>query len=195
MNETMVTLVGNAATGPVGMETSRGWAVKFRLAVQPRYFHREKETWADGPTSFYTVWSRRTLAANVNSSLSIGEPLIVHGRLRIKEETKEDRRWLSAEVEALTVGHDLNRGTAAFRRVGGADARLVEPAAVRAARGMSGGSAAAAADEAAALVGPPGWAAESPVGWAARGAPAGRPGGAAGGTADRTVAEEVSPVS
>ncbi|WP_433547652.1 single-stranded DNA-binding protein [Streptomyces sp. CA-294286] len=154
MNETMVTLVGNAASGPIEMETPRGGSVKFRLAVQPRYFHREKETWADGPTSFYTVWTRRTLAANLTSSLSIGEPLIVHGRLRIKEESKGERRWLSAEVEAVAVGHDLNRGTAAFRKVARADPRLVEPAAVRAAE--------------AAL-----WAVESPVSWAARNAPTG----------------------
>ncbi|MFI0979431.1 single-stranded DNA-binding protein [Streptomyces sp. NPDC021093] len=171
MNETTVTLVGNAATGPITTETPMGIAVRFRLAVRARRWDREKEIWTDGPTSFYTVWSRRTLAANLSSSMDVGDPLVVHGRLRIKEETRDGQRWFAADVDAVAVGHDLTRGTSAFRRVARADPRLVEPAAVRAAH-----------PDAAAPAGPPGWAAETPVSWAAR--------GAQDRTADRTEGEK-----
>ncbi|MEU8886602.1 single-stranded DNA-binding protein [Streptomyces sp. NPDC048442] len=192
MNETTVTLVGNAATGPISTETPMGIAVRFRLAVRARRWDREKEIWTDGPTSFYTVWSRRTLAANLSSSLDVGDPLVVHGRLRIKDETRDGQRWLSADVDALAVGHDLTRGTSAFRRVAKADPRLVEPAAVRAAH-----------TEAGAPAGPPGWAAETPVSWAARGAPDGKrgrkpdgkPDGKPDREADRTGGEKVRAVS
>ncbi|MFJ2741988.1 single-stranded DNA-binding protein [Streptomyces sp. NPDC087440] len=172
MNDTMVTLVGNAATAPVFMESALGTgSVRLRLAVTARRYDREQDAWVDGPTSFYTVWARRALAGNLAGSVDVGDPLVVYGRLRVKDEAKDDRRWLSADVDAVAVGHDLTRGTSAFRRVAKADPRLVEPASVRAA---------AAAPESG---GPPragspatvGWGGEIPVNWAARGAPGKQP--------------------
>ncbi|MER7758281.1 single-stranded DNA-binding protein [Streptomyces sp. NPDC097619] len=128
MNETVVTLVGWAATQVDYRETESGPAARFRLAVRSRYWNRRQEAWADGPTSFYTVWANRALAANLAGSVSVGEPLVVHGRLRVREVEKgEGRRFVSADVEAVTVGHDLARGTAAFRRVMNADTTLTEP--------------------------------------------------------------------
>lgn len=162
MNETMVTLVGNAATGPIGTETALGHVVRLRLAVRARRWDREQQAWTDGPTSFYTVWARRALASNLSSSVDVGDPLVVHGRLRVKDETRDGERRFSADVDAVAVGHDMTRGTSAFRRVAKADPRLVEPAAVRAA----GPDEPAAQDRPA---GPPGWAADTPVSWAARG--------------------------
>ncbi|MGG8406117.1 single-stranded DNA-binding protein [Streptomyces sp. 12297] len=127
MNETLVTLVGQAATRVDYRETPAGPVARFRIAVRSRYLDRQKEAWADGPTSFYTVWAKRALAANLAGSVSVGEPLLVHGRLRVRdEEATEGRRWFSAEVDAVAVGHDLARGTSAFRRVMKADASLTE---------------------------------------------------------------------
>ncbi|MGW9305837.1 single-stranded DNA-binding protein [Streptomyces cyaneofuscatus] len=117
MNETMVTLVGNAATAVEFRETATGGMARFRFAVTPRRRDRETQLWADGPTSFYTVWAWRTLAANLAGSVAIGEPLVVHGRLKVREEEREGGRRTFVDVEAVTVGHDLSRGTAAFRRV------------------------------------------------------------------------------
>ena len=79
MNETMVTLVGNAATPVDFRETPTGSTARFRLAVTPRRWDREQQVWTDGSTGFYTVWARRTLAANLSGSVSVGEPLVVHG--------------------------------------------------------------------------------------------------------------------
>ncbi|MFD9353354.1 single-stranded DNA-binding protein [Streptomyces sp. NPDC060031] len=127
MNDTQVTLVGHVATQIDYRETPAGPSARFRFAVTPRYFDRRKEAWADAPTSFYTVWARRTLALNLAGSVSVGEPLVVHGRLRVRENPPdgEGNRWFSADIEATAIGHDLNRGTAAFRRIVTTDTPLM----------------------------------------------------------------------
>ncbi|MFJ1543763.1 single-stranded DNA-binding protein [Streptomyces sp. NPDC088246] len=125
MNDTLVTLVGNAATGVEFRETATGGMARFRFAVTPRRWDREKQLWTDGHTSFYTVWAWRTLASNLAGSVSVGEPLVVHGRLKVREEEREGRRRTFVDIEAVAVGHDLTRGTAAFRRVVRGDPGLV----------------------------------------------------------------------
>ncbi|WP_103531667.1 single-stranded DNA-binding protein [Streptomyces sp. SM11] len=126
MNETLVTLVGNAATAVEFRETATGGMARFRFAVTPRRWDREKQLWADGRTSFYTVWSWRTLAANLAGSVSVGEPLVVHGRLKVREEEQAGQRRTFVDVEAVAVGHDLSRGTAAFRRAARAEVMSTE---------------------------------------------------------------------
>ncbi|NXY98333.1 single-stranded DNA-binding protein [Streptomyces sp. BR123] len=127
MNDTLVTLIGYVATQIDYKETANGPSARFRFAVTPRYFDRRKDAWADGSTSFYTVWARRTLAVNLTGSVSVGEPLVVHGRLRVRDDPPdaEGNRWFSAEIDATAIGHDLNRGTAAFRRVVRAEPALM----------------------------------------------------------------------
>ncbi|GAA0614030.1 single-stranded DNA-binding protein [Streptomyces crystallinus] len=127
MNDTLVTLVGNAATRVEYRETATGGVARFRLAVTPRRFDRQKAAWVDGHSSFYTVWAWRTLGLNLASSVAVGEPLVVHGRLRVRDEDLDGQRRFSADVEAIAVGHDLTRGTSAFRRVMKADPSLTEP--------------------------------------------------------------------
>ncbi len=126
MNETLVTLVGNAATAVDFRETATGGMARFRFAVTPRRWDREKQLWADGRTSFYTVWSWRTLAAHLAASVSVGEPLVVHGRLKVREEEQAGQRRTFVDVEAVAVGHDLSRGTAAFRRAPRMEPHLTE---------------------------------------------------------------------
>ncbi|MFI7098643.1 single-stranded DNA-binding protein [Streptomyces sp. NPDC050161] len=121
MNDTLVTLVGNAATAVEHRQTAAGMAVaRFRLAATSRRWDKARERWTDGETSFYTVRAWRALADNVAASVAVGEPLLVQGRLRLREgEQPPERggaRWFAAEVDALAIGHDLSRGTAAFRR-------------------------------------------------------------------------------
>lgn len=116
MNETMVCVVGNVATQPVCRELSTGSSARFRLAVTSRYWDREKNEWTDGHTNFFTVWARRTLAANVASSVSLGDPVVVQGRLKVRSEQRDGQSWVSADVDAVAIGHDLSRGTSAFRR-------------------------------------------------------------------------------
>ncbi|MFF9566531.1 single-stranded DNA-binding protein [Streptomyces sp. NPDC014685] len=140
MNDTLVTLVGNAATGVEFRETASGGMARFRFAVTPRRWDRGKQLWTDGHTSFFTVWAWRALALNLSGSVSVGEPLVVHGRLKVREEEREGRRKTFVDIEAVAVGHDLTRGTAAFRRVAkGAPALTVPVGSPDGAGGPGGG--------------------------------------------------------
>lgn len=128
MNESQVTVVGNVATPLDHRTTGSGEpAVRFRLASTVRRYDRAREVWDDAWTSFFTVWAWRTLATNVATCVTVGEPVIVHGRLRVREDEREGRRYLSADLLASSIGHDLARGTAAFKRVASARPEAVTP--------------------------------------------------------------------
>ncbi|GAA1137312.1 single-strand DNA-binding protein [Kitasatospora gansuensis] len=116
MNETMVTMIGNVATVVSYSQTAAGVPVaNFRMAATERRYDREKGDWVDGETSWVTVTAWRWLAANVVSSLSKGDPVVVSGRLRVREWGEEEKRRCVVEIDARVVGHDLGRGTTAFR--------------------------------------------------------------------------------
>ncbi|MEE1668524.1 single-stranded DNA-binding protein [Streptomyces sp. WAC07094] len=127
MNETMVCVVGNVATQPVYRESPTGPTARFRLAVTARYLDREKNAWTDGHTNFFTVWTRRTLATNVAASVAVGDPLVVQGRLKVRTEQRDGQGWLSADLDAAAIGHDLSRGTSAFRRLARPDVQTGAP--------------------------------------------------------------------
>ncbi|WP_436848456.1 single-stranded DNA-binding protein [Streptomyces asoensis] len=117
MNETMVCAVGNVATQPVYRDLAAGASARFRLAVTSRYWDREKATWTDGHTNFFTVWANRQLATNAMASLNVGDPVMVQGRLKVRTEQREGQQnWTSADIDAVAIGHDISRGTSAFRR-------------------------------------------------------------------------------
>ncbi|WP_030855662.1 single-stranded DNA-binding protein [Streptomyces griseus] len=116
MNDTTVTLVGNVATAVEYRDTVAGAVARFRFAVTARRWDREQAVWTDGATSFYTVSAWRALGANLAASVSVGEPLVVHGRLRVREDERDGQRKTFVDIDALAVGHDLTRGTSAFRR-------------------------------------------------------------------------------
>ncbi|MFI1090820.1 single-stranded DNA-binding protein [Streptomyces sp. NPDC020917] len=117
MNETLVTVVGNVATEPETQVTATGVSVtRFRLATTTRRYDAERGAWTDGPTSFYTVRAWRALAGNIKESVCLGEPLVVQGRLRVRDEEVDGRRFVCAEIDAQSLGHDLSRGVARFTR-------------------------------------------------------------------------------
>lgn len=128
MNETMVTVVGNAATSADYRTTQSGVpAVRFRLAATVRRFDQASGGWTDAYTNFFTVWAWRQLADNVAASVAIGEPLLVRGRLRVREYEKEGVRCTDPTIDATAVGHDLGWGTAAFRRVSRLKTSFADP--------------------------------------------------------------------
>ncbi|MFJ5885195.1 single-stranded DNA-binding protein [Kitasatospora cineracea] len=117
MDEALVTMVGNAASGVTYRETPGGVAVaNFRLAARERRYDRERGDWADGGTTWVTVVAWRGLAANVVGSVNKGDPLVVSGRLRVREWGEEGSRRTEVEIDARSIGHDLARGTSVFRR-------------------------------------------------------------------------------
>lgn len=118
MNDIEITVVGNVASeithrpsGDAGPASA--W---FRLASSTRFFDRRQDRWTDGDTSWFTVYCRRELADHVSSSLAKGEPVVVGGRLRVRDWERDGRKGTTVVIDARTVGHDLSRGTAAFKR-------------------------------------------------------------------------------
>ena len=113
-----VDLAGFVASEPSFKRLENGTSTaKLRVAYTERRFSRETGEWADGPTSFVTVLCWRTLADNVAISLRKGEPVVVRGRLRVREYSgKDGSPRIAVEVDASSVGHDLSRGVAHFSR-------------------------------------------------------------------------------
>jgi single-strand DNA-binding protein len=99
----------------------------FRIASTTRRFERGKG-WSDIDTLFVTVVCWRQLAEHVALSFAKGDPVIVTGRLRMRQQVGDDGKSGTAfEVEAHNAGHDLSRGVAAFTRAHARRAESGEP--------------------------------------------------------------------
>jgi single-strand DNA-binding protein len=122
-----VTFLGFVATEPKIRMVKDGIPVaNMRVGSTARKLDRETGEWRDGETSFYSVSCWRSLANNAATCLHKGQPVIVAGKLRTdRYEDREGRMRTEVEVEAETIGFDLNRGTAHFTR----NARSTDPAA------------------------------------------------------------------
>lgn len=122
-----VTVTGNVGSDVEHRVTRSGFSTaQFRMACTPRVYSGGE--WHDQPTTWLAVECFRALADNVKSSVEKGDPLVVQGRLRTRSWT--DTNGVIHErlvIEATTLGHDLNRGTSAFRKVNRLIAAPVDP--------------------------------------------------------------------
>jgi single-strand DNA-binding protein len=118
MNDAQTTLIGWLAADPKYVATSTGTPlVSLKVGCTPRRYDKETGQWQDEASMFVIVNCWRGLAENVNASdMKRGEPVIVTGRLRIREYVQDERVGHSVEIDAITLGHDLTRGSAQFRR-------------------------------------------------------------------------------
>ena len=118
MNDTVITVLGNVGSDIRQVVTAKGALLtSFRLASTPRWSDKQTGEWVDGTTTWYSVVAWRNLADNVAASLDKGDPVLVHGRLRTVAWERDGRTGETLEIEALSVGPDLNRGRATYRRV------------------------------------------------------------------------------
>jgi single-strand DNA-binding protein len=118
VNDTHITIVGNAVDEPRLRTTSAGVPVaSFRIASTSRKFDREQAKWMDSERLFATVTCWRALARNVAASVKKGQPIVATGRLYSREYTKDEATRISYELDAEAVGHDLSRGTSEFAKV------------------------------------------------------------------------------
>lgn len=118
MTEINVSLNGNVVGEPVMVPTKTGVAMcSLRVAVNSRKFDKVAMSWLDGDTTYFNVTSWRGLAENVGSSVKKGDPVLVVGKLRVREWSKDEKSGTSVEIEAASIGHDLSRGRSAFTRV------------------------------------------------------------------------------
>jgi len=118
MTEINVNVSGNVVSEPVMVPTKTGVAMcSLRVAVNSRKFDKVSMSWLDGDTTYFNVTSWRGLAENVGSSVKKGDPVVVVGKLRVREWSKDEKSGTSVEIEAASIGHDLSRGSSAFTRV------------------------------------------------------------------------------
>jgi single-strand DNA-binding protein len=118
MSEINVSINGNVVGEPVMVPTKTGVAMcSLRVAVNSRKFDKVAMSWLDGDTTYFNVTSWRGLAENVGSSVKKGDPVLVVGKLRVREWSKDEKSGTSVEIEAASIGHDLSRGSSAFTRV------------------------------------------------------------------------------
>jgi single-strand DNA-binding protein len=115
--DTLTTIMGNATDEPRLRRTGNGHPVaSFRIASTPRRYDAQRGEWVNRPTLYITVSCWRALAQNVAASVYQGQPVIVTGRLQMHEYEKNEVTYRSYEIEAISVGHDLTRGTTVFTK-------------------------------------------------------------------------------
>lgn len=119
MFDTYVTIVGNVLTAPEWRRTAQSntLVANFKVASTARRLDRESGRWVDGNSLRVRVNCWRKLAEGVASSVMVGDPVVVAGRLYTRDwiDDAGNHRTLY-ELEAVTVGHDLARGRGRFMR-------------------------------------------------------------------------------
>jgi single-strand DNA-binding protein len=117
--DTNLVIVGNVLTAPEWrrIQTSNSLVANFRVASTARRFDRANNCWVDGNSVRVRVVAWRRLAEGVASSITVGDPVIVYGRVYTRD-WKDDNgnNRTSYEMEAFSIGHDLARGRARFFR-------------------------------------------------------------------------------
>jgi single-strand DNA-binding protein len=117
--DTNLVVVGNVLSAPEWRRiTSTGSLVaNFRIASTARRFDRETGRWVDGNSFRVRVTAWRRLAEGVASSVAVGDPVVVYGRLYSRDwKDEKNNNRVSYEMEAFSIGHDLARGRAKFFR-------------------------------------------------------------------------------
>lgn len=119
MFDTYVTIVGNVLTAPEWRRTTQtnSLVANFKVASTARRLDRETGRWVDGNSLRVRVNCWRKLAEGVASSVMVGDPIVVVGRMYTRDWTdSEGNHRTLYEVEAVAVGHDLARGRGKFAR-------------------------------------------------------------------------------
>jgi single-strand DNA-binding protein len=117
--DTNIVVVGNVLTAPEWRRTTSTNALvaNFRVASTARRMDKESGRWVDGNHFRVRVNCWRRLAEGVASSVTVGDPVVVAGRLYTRDWTDaEGNLRTTYELEAVSVGHDLSRGRGRFFR-------------------------------------------------------------------------------
>jgi single-strand DNA-binding protein len=117
--DTNIVVVGNVLTAPEWRRTASTNALvaNFRVASTARRLDKETGRWVDGNHFRVRVNCWRRLAEGVASSVTVGDPVVVAGRLYTRDwNDSEGNLRTTYEMEAVSVGHDLSRGRGRFFR-------------------------------------------------------------------------------
>lgn len=119
MFDTHVTVIGTVVTAPEWRRTNQSQTLvaNFKVASTARRLNRESGRWVDGNSLRLRVNCWRRLAEGVVTSVMVGDPVIVSGRLHTRDWTDDaGSHRTHHELEAVAVGHDLSRGRGRFLR-------------------------------------------------------------------------------
>jgi len=87
----------------------------FRFVTKERRFDRGTQQWTTVHESWLSVTCFRDLATNVLASITKGDRIVVHGRLRVRQYVSpEGQPRTAVDLEADLVGHDLRYGSTTF---------------------------------------------------------------------------------
>ena len=115
MNE--FTTKGLVATTPRHLITLEGLPItSFRLASNDRSYNKETDTWIEGETNWFTITLFNQLAINGARAISKGDRVVLTGSLKVRDWDNGERSGTSVEIEADSIGHDLDYGTSEFTR-------------------------------------------------------------------------------
>lgn len=112
--EALVTMSGWVG-GEIEYRNNKTATASFRLACTPRVWR--PSGWTDGETTWLTVTCFRTLAENAAASIAKGDAVMVSGKLRTQVWERDGVSYERTVLEAQVIGHDLTRGTSAFRKL------------------------------------------------------------------------------
>jgi single-strand DNA-binding protein len=124
VNETTVTVTGNVAGDVISRRVGGNGEhllSTFRVASSERRWDKASESWIDGDRFTASVNCWRRLAEGARCLVK-GDPVVVTGRLSVREYEVEGVRRYMTEIAATAIGPDLARCTAEVRRRRAADA-------------------------------------------------------------------------
>ena len=111
-----VAVRGFVATEPRHLVTEGGLPItSFRLVTTRRRYNRQASAWEDGGNNWYTVSAFRRLALSAADCITKGDPVLVAGRLCLREWAGE-KQGVTVEIEAESIGHDLSWGRSQFTK-------------------------------------------------------------------------------
>jgi single-strand DNA-binding protein len=118
VNETTVTVTGNVAGDVISRRVGGNGEhllSTFRVASSERRWDKASESWIDGDRFTASVNCWRRLAEGARCLVK-GDPVVVTGRLSVREYEVEGVRRYMTEIAATAIGPDLARCTAEVRR-------------------------------------------------------------------------------
>jgi single-strand DNA-binding protein len=116
VNDTIVTVVGNVVDSPRRSTFDSGTVTNFRMASTARRYDSSSQQFVDSGTFWVDVECWSGLSGNVAASVSKGDAVIVHGALSTHSWESDNGPRSKPRIKAFAVGHNLNRGTAVFKR-------------------------------------------------------------------------------
>jgi single-strand DNA-binding protein len=116
VNDTFVTVVGNVVDSPRRVRLDSGSVTNFRMASTARRYDSKSQEFVDSGTFWVDVECWNDLGANVSSSVSKGDPVIVPGALTTHSWESENGKRSNPRIKAHAVGPNLARGSAEFKR-------------------------------------------------------------------------------